>query len=128
MPVILICSAHGTACYIIPTHPAHSTANRKSDPSRAILKKAGNGSARGLDLFVSGCYHQSNAESRKEGSAVPDVTISPCSNYDAEAVYAALERALEPLGGLDWVSPGMRITVEIIKFLSKLDHHRALAL
>lgn len=44
---------------------------------------------------------------------MPDVTVSPCSNYDAEAVYAALERALEPLGGLDWVSPGMRIAVKM---------------
>ena len=43
---------------------------------------------------------------------MPDVTVSPCGSYDAKAVYTALERALEPLGGLDWVLPGMRIAIK----------------
>lgn len=43
----------------------------------------------------------------------PDVVITPCGDYEHETVRAALERALAPLGGLDWVRPGMRIAVKV---------------
>ncbi len=37
------------------------------------------------------------------------VTVTPCGSYEAAEVRAALIRALEPLGGLSFVQPGMRI-------------------
>ena len=43
----------------------------------------------------------------------PDVVITPCGNYEHETVRAALKRALAPLGGLDWVRPGMKIAVKV---------------
>lgn len=43
----------------------------------------------------------------------PDVVITPCGDYEHGTVRAALERALAPLGGLDWVQPGMRIAVKV---------------
>ena len=43
----------------------------------------------------------------------PDVVITPCGSYGHETVRAALERALAPLGGLDWAGPGMRIAVKV---------------
>lgn len=41
-----------------------------------------------------------------------DVSIAKCRSYELEEVRAALLRALEPLGGLDWVRPGMRVAVK----------------
>lgn len=43
----------------------------------------------------------------------PDVAIVPCAGYGMEEVRPALERALAPLGGLDWVEPGMKIVVKV---------------
>ena len=43
---------------------------------------------------------------------MPKVVIEKCADYAPERVRAALENALEPLGGLDWVRPGMRICVK----------------
>lgn len=43
----------------------------------------------------------------------PDVVITPCGDYGHDTVRAALERALAPLGGLDWVRPGMKIAVKV---------------
>ena len=43
----------------------------------------------------------------------PDVVIVPCADYAHETTRAALEQALAPLGGLDWVSPGMKIAVKV---------------
>lgn len=42
----------------------------------------------------------------------PDVVIVPCGDYAHETAKAALEQALAPLGGLEWVSPGMRIAIK----------------
>ena len=41
-----------------------------------------------------------------------DVSIVPCDSYAPEAVRAALDACLKPLGGLDWVKPGMRIALK----------------
>ena len=43
----------------------------------------------------------------------PDVIIIPCGGYSEEEVFPALEQALAPLGGLDWVAPGMKIAVKV---------------
>ena len=43
----------------------------------------------------------------------PDVVIVPCADYTEGETRAALERALAPLGGLDWVEAGMRIAVKV---------------
>jgi len=40
------------------------------------------------------------------------VSITPCPNYEKETVRAALIKALDPIGGLDWVRPGMTIIVK----------------
>ena len=42
-----------------------------------------------------------------------DVSIVRCDEYEAEACRCALESVLAPLGGLDWVQPGMRIAVKV---------------
>ena len=42
----------------------------------------------------------------------PDVVIVPCASYGREEARAGLERVLAPLGGLDWVRPGMKIAVK----------------
>ncbi len=41
------------------------------------------------------------------------VSITECRTYDAGAVRAALIKALEPLGGLDFLRPGMRIGLKM---------------
>lgn len=40
------------------------------------------------------------------------VVIRPCAGYSDEAAEAALQSVLAPLGGLDWVTPGMRVAVK----------------
>jgi uncharacterized protein (DUF362 family)/Pyruvate/2-oxoacid:ferredoxin oxidoreductase delta subunit len=49
----------------------------------------------------------------------PDVVITACRDYSEEEVRQALERVLAPLGGLDWVRPGMRIVIKanLVTFL-----------
>ena len=41
-----------------------------------------------------------------------NVSITACPDYEPEGVRAALRAVLEPLGGLDWVVPGMKIAVK----------------
>lgn len=41
-----------------------------------------------------------------------DVSIARCNSYDPQAVKDALSAALEPIGGLAWIKPGMRIAVK----------------
>ncbi len=41
-----------------------------------------------------------------------DVSIARCESYDPQAVKNALIAALEPINGLDWVTPGMKIAVK----------------
>ncbi|MBQ3080290.1 MAG: DUF362 domain-containing protein [Clostridia bacterium] len=40
------------------------------------------------------------------------VSAVPCDNYAFEKVQAALIEALTPLGGLEWVQPGMNIVIK----------------
>ena len=40
------------------------------------------------------------------------ISIVPCSDYEKETVRPALEAALAPLGGLDWVTPGMTVAIK----------------
>ena len=42
----------------------------------------------------------------------PDVVCVPCADYEPVRVRAALEAAVAPFGGLDWVKPGMRIGIK----------------
>lgn len=48
-----------------------------------------------------------------------EVAIAGCGDYSAEHCRAALEQVLAPLGGLDWVQPGMRIVLKanLVSFL-----------
>ena len=41
-----------------------------------------------------------------------DVAIVPCHSYDRETCLSALRAVLDPLGGLAWVRPGMKIAVK----------------
>ncbi len=41
-----------------------------------------------------------------------DVAIVPCSSYEESEVWTALAHVLEPLGGLDWVMPNMKIAIK----------------
>ena len=41
-----------------------------------------------------------------------DVSVVPCRSYEPAACRAALEAVLAPLGGLDWVRPGMRVAIK----------------
>lgn len=43
---------------------------------------------------------------------MPAVAIAGCKSYEMAGVRAALVRALEPFGGLDWVEPGMRVALK----------------
>ena len=41
------------------------------------------------------------------------VSIARCGSYAPEDVKQALMDALSPIGGLDWVTPGMKIAVKV---------------
>lgn len=41
-----------------------------------------------------------------------DAAIVPCKDYETENVRAALESALDAIGGLDWVKPNMKIGIK----------------
>ncbi|HRX59084.1 MAG TPA: DUF362 domain-containing protein [Eubacteriales bacterium] len=41
-----------------------------------------------------------------------DVSIARCESYDPQAVKDALRAALNPIHGLDWVVPGMKIAIK----------------
>lgn len=43
----------------------------------------------------------------------PDVIVVSCADYSEREVRPALERVLAPLGGLDWVYPGMNIAIKV---------------
>ena len=43
----------------------------------------------------------------------PDVVLVGCADYAHDTARAALERVLAPLGGLDWVRPGMKIVIKV---------------
>ncbi len=41
-----------------------------------------------------------------------EVSVVPCEEYDPGAVRRALEKAIEEIGGLDWVKPNMRVALK----------------
>ncbi len=43
---------------------------------------------------------------------MPQVSITACQDYSPEACTQALDAVLQPLGGLDWVEPGMKIAIK----------------
>ncbi|MGN0801120.1 MAG: DUF362 domain-containing protein [Candidatus Faecivicinus sp.] len=43
---------------------------------------------------------------------VVDVSIARCESYDEAEVTAAMRAVLEPIGGLDWVRPGMKVAIK----------------
>ena len=47
-----------------------------------------------------------------------DVSLVPCADYSEAAVRASLAEAIEAIGGLDWVTPGMTVAVK-----ANLVHH-----
>jgi len=49
----------------------------------------------------------------------PDVAIVACSDYSQEECRGALQRVLEPYGGLSWITPGMRVAIKanLVSFL-----------
>lgn len=49
---------------------------------------------------------------RQEMERTPTAIVA-CASYDADAVRRALEEALAQVGGLDWVTPGMRIGIKL---------------
>ncbi|MDO5112575.1 MAG: DUF362 domain-containing protein [Clostridia bacterium] len=42
-----------------------------------------------------------------------DVSIVSCGSYELPEVQRALEQAIAPFGGLEWVTPGMKIAVKV---------------
>ena len=40
------------------------------------------------------------------------VSITACASYEPMQVQSALKEALDPIGGLDWVRPGMKIAIK----------------
>ncbi len=41
-----------------------------------------------------------------------NVSVVSCNSYDFDGAEKALREALEPLGGLDWVKPGMTVAIK----------------
>lgn len=41
-----------------------------------------------------------------------DVSVVKCGSYDAAEVEAAMQAVLEPIGGLDWVVPEMKVAIK----------------
>lgn len=41
-----------------------------------------------------------------------DVSVAACGSYGQEEVLSALRAVLTPVGGLDWVKPGMRVAIK----------------
>lgn len=41
-----------------------------------------------------------------------DVSIVKCDDYEIEMMTSAMRTLLEPIGGLDWVKPGMRVGIK----------------
>ena len=42
-----------------------------------------------------------------------DVALAACRSYEEQEVSAALEQAIGQAGGLDWVTPGMRVALKL---------------
>ena len=43
---------------------------------------------------------------------INEVSVAVCESYESEEVDAAMRGALDAVGGLDWIRPGMRIAVK----------------
>ena len=50
---------------------------------------------------------------------VPDVALVRCESYEDAEVSRALREALDAIGGLDWVTPGMKIAVKANLVISR---------
>ncbi len=48
----------------------------------------------------------------RQGGLDMDVSIAACRDYSEQETRRALEQVLAPLGGLDWVQPGMRVVIK----------------
>lgn len=46
-------------------------------------------------------------------NAAYEVALTPCESYDDREVEAALRAAIEQVGGLDFITPGMRVAVKL---------------
>ena len=42
-----------------------------------------------------------------------DAAFAACKSYDDTEVSAALQTAVDAAGGLDWVTPGMRVALKL---------------
>ena len=49
-----------------------------------------------------------------------DVSVTKCDSYNSDEVSQALSKALEAIGGLDWVEEGMKIAIKanLVSFMS----------
>lgn len=54
-----------------------------------------------------------------------DVAVTVCSGYSPDECARALGEVLAPLGGLDWVTPGMKIAVKVNLVMAKSPEHGA---
>lgn len=52
------------------------------------------------------------------------VSVVPCRSYDRDECAAALDTLLRPLGGLDWVTPGLRVAIKV-NLVSGMNPERA---
>ena len=53
-----------------------------------------------------------------------EVSIARCNSYEPHEVRQGLINALAPIGGLDWVTPGMRIAVKV-NMMTRIKPERA---
>ena len=47
------------------------------------------------------------------------VALATCESYEPETVSRAFDELLGPVGGLDWVEPGMKIAIKVNFVLPK---------
>ena len=55
----------------------------------------------------------------KADRGMPGVSVTACRDYTPAECRRALEEALAPIGGLDWVTAGMRIAVKVNLVMAK---------
>ena len=47
-----------------------------------------------------------------------DVSVVACKTYEPSTVRSAMEQAISPFGGLDWVQEGMKILIKPNLYIS----------
>jgi uncharacterized protein (DUF362 family)/Pyruvate/2-oxoacid:ferredoxin oxidoreductase delta subunit len=60
----------------------------------------------------------------RENRMNTEVSIARCNSYDPEEVKKALSAALEPIGGLAWVTHGMKIAIKV-NMMTRIKPERA---